>query len=685
MSSHHRVRCKRILLAGLPLLVISAAWAAPAEKAKETDSWLELGGGVVHNGNGRFGEYSNLYQSDRLFGLGAFGIDWRDGADPYRYGNLSAISGVDQLGLEAALARQGDYRIGFDYRRFEAVSREDVSTVFATRGSDHRLPPGYTGVSTAERFNTHAGVSREGAALDLLRQLGSWQISARLNSELKEGSKVSGASERFGDAALLLAPVDYRHDTLTMGAGYQAQQWLLNTRYDYSRFRNDQRALSYQNPINLNAPLRTLDTGPDNEFTRFSADGLYRLAAASQLSFYAARGDGRQNDQWLQPVLVAGQPLLDSLHARRVDTDLRLGLRAQLSPRLGYRLQWDYRDRDNRTDVIQLSPTGYSRLYDSTRQRLSLDGSYRLPQRMRLRGGVELIQMERTTTNLERFSDDADDTRLWTQLRLPAIGQLNWFVAVETTDRDSDLSAQRTAALNVTAPTQALPDYLLAGRHWQYQLQGDLPLAESLMLAASYRYLKDNFDHDFYGLHSRSSDEVSVNLSWQVRNGLALSAWGLYQDFHLAQDGREFNPTAAPTHANAPWRQQTHDSSQSTGLNLLWRINHAVEASVDYSFSDNDSSYRSRWLEDADTGEAAGTSNHLPGYGVDVQRLDAGLTWDQNHRTRYQLRYLYERFRSNDWAWGDDKFNALAFGWNSPNYDAHALLFTVKYQWDKAR
>src|SRR5690606_3061157 len=173
----------------------------------------------------------------------------------------------------------GDYRIGFDYRRTEAISREDVSSVFATRGSDHRLPSGYMNVGTAERFNTHAGVSRQGAGLDLLRQLGPWQISARLNSELKQGSKVTGASERFGDAALLLAPVDYRHDTLEMGLGYEAQQWLVNTRFYHSRFRNDQRALSYQNPINLNAPVRSLDTGPDNEFSRFSADGLYRLSA----------------------------------------------------------------------------------------------------------------------------------------------------------------------------------------------------------------------------------------------------------------------------------------------------------------------------------------------------------------------------------------------------------------------
>lgn len=686
MTSNHRKSCRKRLFAGLPLLAISVAWGATAtEKATDIQSWLELGGGVVHNGNGRFGEYSNLYQSDRLFGLAAFGIDWRDSADPYRYGNLSAISGVDQLGLEAALARQGDYRIGFDYRRFEAVSREDVNTVFATRGSDHRLPPGYTGVSSAQRFNTHAGVSREGVALDLMRQLGQWQLSARLNSELKEGSKVTGASERFGDATLLLAPVDYRHDTITLGSAYEAQQWRVNTAWYHSRFRNDQRALSYQNPINLNAPLRTLDTGPDNEFTRISADGLYRLSTTSQVSFYAAHGDGRQNDDWLQPVLVAGQPLLDSLDARRVDTDLRIGFRAQPSARLGYRLQWDYRERDNRTDVIQLSPTGYSHLYDSTRQRLALDGSYRLPKRMRLRGGVELIDIERTSKSLTRFSDDVDDTRLWAELRLPAIGQLNWSLGVETTDRDSDLSAQRTAALNVGAPSQALPDYLLAGRNWQYRLQGDLPLSDTVMATASYRYVKDDFDNDYYGLRRRTSDELSANLSWQARQNLALSLWGLYQDFHLSQDGREFNPTSAPSHANAPWRQQADDSSRSAGVNLRWRIKPALEATMDYSLSDNDSSYRSRWLEDADTGEAAGTRDRLPGVGVDVQRLQAALDWDRSPRTRYQLRYLYQRMRSSDWAWGDDKFNALAFGWNSPNYDAHALMVTVKYQWDKAR
>ncbi|MCK9564112.1 MAG: MtrB/PioB family outer membrane beta-barrel protein, partial [Bacteroidales bacterium] len=304
---------------------------------------------------------------------------------------------------------------------------------------------------------------------------------------------------------------------------------------------------------------------------------------------------------------------------------------------------------------------------------------------MRLRGGVEWASIERTTRSVTRFGDEVDSTRLWTELRLPSLGALNWSLKVEGTDRDNSLSAARRAALDVAAPSQALPDYLLGGRAWLYQLQGDMPLSDTVMAAASYRRLVDDFDNDHYGLRGRDSDELSVNLSWQASGDVAVSAWGQYQEYRLSQRGLEFNPTAAPSHANAPWRQRIKDASVGAGFNVRWQVSPVLAASVDFSHSDNDSSYRSRWLADADTGEAAGTADSLPGYAVDVQRLDAALDWDYSDRTRIRLRYLYERFRSSDWAWDDDQFNALAFAWNSPRYDAHALLVSVRYQFREGR
>ena len=666
-------------LRALPLIALTLAahaWGA----TDRLEGWVELGAGATHNGNGRFGEYRQPLQTSGLFGLGGLGLAWRDGDDPYRHGYLEAVATLDQLAFESLHARQGSYRIGFDVRQFEALSRGPVSTVFADRDGVQTLPLGYAGVGGAPRFDAHLGIRRERGSLDLMRQLGPWQLAARLASEHKEGGRAVGASERFGDAALLLAPVDQRHDSLDLDAAYQDGPWTLNLRGYHSRFGNDSRALTYANPINLAAPPRTLDLGPDNGFTRVGFDGAYRFAPTHQLSWFLSRADARQDDDFLQPLMVAGQPLLDSLDAHRVDTDLRIGLRDRPTARFGYRLQWDYRERDNRTDEVQLSPAGYAHLYDSTRRRLALDADYRLPWRMRWKGGAELRRVERTTRAFEAFRDDAEDRRLWSELRLPALGPLDWSLAVETTDRDSDLSAARRAELNLAAPVLATPDYLLAGRNWQYRLAVDLPLADSLMIAGQYRHLRDDFRNDYYGLQGRDSDEVSLSLAWQARSDLALNLWGQYQDFQLRQNGFEFHPSGAASHANARWRQYSDDRSRSAGLNLRWQVRSGLAAALEFSHAENDSSYRSRWLEAADTGEAAGTSDSLPGVGVDVTRLDASLAWDYSARTRVQLRYLYERMDSDDWAWGEAQFNALAFGWNSPRHHAHALLFTVRHR-----
>src|SRR5690606_6017939 len=336
---------------GIKALIVSLALVplpASAGQGEDVRAWLELGAGAASHGNGRFGEFREPLRDDALFGLGSPGITGRDALDPYRSVRLVAESSLPGLALDADYRRQGEYQIGFDYRHFESLSREDYTTVFPTRGTDLVLPPGYGGAAGAERFRGDAGVRRESGNLELQRQLGAWHLRADLGRDLKEGSRILGASERFGDAALLAAPIDQRHDTLDLGAQYLGEGWRVNTAWYYSSFSNDARFLSYQNPINLAAPVRTLDTGPDNEFSRVSVDGSYQFSPTRQLSWFVARGDARQNENFLQSLVVAGQPLVASLDARRVDRDLRLGYRGRVNPRLDYRLQWDYRERDNR-------------------------------------------------------------------------------------------------------------------------------------------------------------------------------------------------------------------------------------------------------------------------------------------------------------------------------------------------
>ena len=667
------------LLWSLPILACVANASEPPS-GDLTQRWMSLGIGVAENANGRFGEYSRLLQTDRVFGLGELGYRWRSGEDPYHSASLQARSTLEQLGASAELARQGNYHIGLDYRQFEAISREGYDSVYRGDTLQQSLPPGYSGPETATPFRADAGVQRQQGELSLLRHLGPWRLSAVLASEDKSGRKVAGFSERFGDAALVAVPVDQRHDTLEVTAARAAGPWSGNLGWYYSALSNDARNLTFANPVNLGAPPRSVDLGPDNTFQRLSFDGLYRLADNRHLSWFASYADARQDEGFLEPVLVEGQPLLDSLDARRVDADLRLGYRHQLSPRLGYRLKADYRDRDNRTEVIQLSADDYSHLYDRRRYRASLDARYRLGGGMSLNSGVAWQRMERTTVSREEYTDDQDTTRLWASLRLPSLGPLNWSVRVEGESRDSELSAQRLARLDVTTPSEALPEYLLEGRSWSYQLRGDLPLSPTLSLAADYRHARDSYDNDFYGLRGRDRDDVSLNLSWQASRDLAFSAWGQYRHDRLDQQGIEYGPPGRTVYANAPWRQQIRDNSAALGLTLRWQASASVEASLDLSHSDNDSSYRSRWLDDADSGEAAGSVDSLPGYGVDVQRLTGELQWAWSPRTDFSLRYRYERLNAGDWAWQRGDFTALAFGWNSPGYDAHALMVSVHHR-----
>ncbi|WP_461519949.1 MtrB/PioB family outer membrane beta-barrel protein [Porticoccus sp.] len=641
---------------------------------------VELGAGVVHTDDGHFGQYANHYQTDGLFGLGSLELYWRDANDPFLYGGLTLLSGVDQLALDVSHGRQGDYRVGVNYRAFEALTRDNISTAYANRGTEQQLPPDFTDLAGADRFNTQTGVKRERAELGLFRQLASWKFSATANSERKTGSKLTGASERFGDATLLLAPVDYTHNSLDLQAGFTGDGWALNGNSYLSWFYNHDRAHSFENPNNLSAPVRTLDTAPDNNFLLFSLDGYYQTSPLSQLSWYLARGEAQQNDDWVQPTF-SGPLMPDSLDARRVDTRFRLGFAAKPSRVFSYRLKAEYHDRNNRTDVIEFAPASYSHLYDGTRTALDLSGSYRLPGSLRLKGGAELTRIERTTKSLEKFTDDSDEQRYWLQLQMPVISRLSWSVYLEMTERDVDLSSERINALSMDMPNQALPEYLMPGRNWQYGLKGEIPIIDTLYLLGSLERQHNNFDNRFFGLQSREIDEATFTLAWQPHKTFSLNVFAVYQTVESPQEGLEFHPTGATTHANAHWRQTFDDDFYNIGFNLRWQLSPALAGTLAYSFSDNDSRYTSTWLEDTDTGEAAGTRDQLPGWGTTVQRLEAGADWQFSPRTLLKVRYLYEHFDSDDFAWQDD-FNVLGLGWRSPAYDAHGLVISASYYFE---
>lgn len=638
---------------------------------------LELGAGAVNTGEGHFGQYADLYQTDRLFGLGSLALNWRGANDGFKYGGLTLLSDVDQLALNVNHGRQGEYRVELAYRQFEALTHDDISTVFASRGGEHRLPFDFNNVSGAERFDTQTSVKRERLQVDLFRQLTRWEFSANANRERKTGGRITGASERFGDATILLAPVDYFHNTLALKAGYSGEAWVVNSNYYLSRFYNDDRVLGFENPVNRNAPVRTLDTAPDNDFLLFSLDGYYRTSPSSQFSWYLARGDARQDDAWLQP-LFTNQLVRDSLDASRLDTRMRFGFAARPTGTFSYRIKAEYHDRDNRTDIIQLSPTSYAHFNDRSRKALDISGNYRLPGSLRLKGGMEFTRMERTTKSLNTFTDDTEAQRYWLQLQMPVISRLNWSAYLETTDRHVDISPERLNALDTNMPHQALPEYLLPGRNWQLGVKGEVPITDTLHLLGSLERQRDDFDNRFFGLRSRDIDEATLTLAWHPLPVLSLNVYAVYQAVESPQEGLEFHPTGAPSHANARWRQTYDDDFLSTGVDLRWQLSSSLVGTFAYSFSDNDSRYTSIWLEDADTGELAGERDRLPGWGATVQRLEAGADWQYSSQTLLKLRYLYEYFDSQDFAWQDD-VSVLGFGWKSPSYNGHGLIVSATY------
>ena len=50
-------------------------------------------------------------------------------------------------------------------------------------------------------------------------------------------------------------------------------------------------------------------------------------------------------------------------------------------------------------------------------------------------------------------------------------------------------------------------------------------------------------------------------------------------------------------------------------------------------------------------------------------------------RTSIIVRYIYEHYHMDDWGWNDyiKAISAVAFGFDEPDYNAHALILSAGY------
>ena len=260
-----------------------------------------------------------------------------------------------------------------------ASSVADVAAVAATRPRQ-----------TIRLTRTRSGLSLEGTLLK------HWTGYAAITNEDRKGTRLWGGPMFFnfpfpsnGGALETVRPIDFRTTDLNAGLRFVGKAWRFNAVYSGSFFRNHKDTLDFESPFALYNVVGTPNVGniyqgefslePDNDYHNLRLELARSLPKNGDLSFAAAWGTMRQNDDLLAPVTCTGKggifiappadytfncadwntpaALSTQTANARIDTAL-VYAKASFRPtrRFGWHAQLRWYKEDNKTNYLSFNP-----------------------------------------------------------------------------------------------------------------------------------------------------------------------------------------------------------------------------------------------------------------------------------------------------------------------------------------
>lgn len=443
----------QLLLLGVLSALSSAAGAVDTSQWKcesckfeqGVSGTVEVGVGSVSEKSEEFGQYNGLHEKGGfLIGGGTLRSRGEDGA----YWNIDASNlGLDTRAVDAEGGKQGSYKLRFKYD--ESIHRiwDKALTPFSGSGAAAlTLPAGFVKAGTTGAMKSLAG-SLQSVEMGTQRKLlglgaswnrsSEWEYAVNFRHEKREGSILRTGGAFFVNSAQLIDPVDYVTDQVDASASYAGKKFQLKLAYYGSKFRNDNHALTWENPftqVPLPPPvfpdMGQLALPPDNQFHQVLATAGYQFNDKTRLSADIALGRMTQNDNFLPYAIGAPGLPGGSVNARAATLDAALKLSSALTDRLRLNAAYTHNDRDNQTpqaayNVVTtdmptfVGPARTNLPYSFTQDKLKLSADYRASAKLRGSVGADFDAHKRTFADVnttrehglgqDQFAPDGQD------------------------------------------------------------------------------------------------------------------------------------------------------------------------------------------------------------------------------------------------------------------------------------
>lgn len=704
IESHDQERptvvCGLLLLTLLGSFTNVSAQEAEAAPPPDTSAWvckfcvfesglegtLEGGLGYISDDSYRFGDATGLEDAGLVF-IG--NADARFRSDESLNWTLSARDlGLASRALRLEAGRPGRFEFDLGYRELPKLRSDTSQSPFRGEGSEVlSLPAGWTtGSSTAAMPDLNASLQ----AADLRFERQRLDLGAVFNTSTRSDYRVryrrdrrSGTEAMGGTfltkATLLPKPVDDVTEQLELSSTLTLANWQLRTAYHGSFYKNDDAALTWQNPydpLSPGADQGRLALAPDNHShqlsTALAVQALPRTSLTGQLVFGRLLQDESLVPATINPNLPAALPRANS--GGRVDTlnaTVRAGTRLTSSIRLN--LEYRYRDRDNvtpraqypqvQTDVFAANAR-VNRPYRFTDQAFKLSVGHRLPVGGRIAAGYDHETHRRSLQSVDRSEENTAWLR--SDFQLQAMSDLEFRVARSRRDGPAP------HPIDATAPPEnprqrhfnlADRDRTVARLHWSSLLE------DRVSVGAGADYALDQYSSTEVGLTEGRDFNVSADLAFTPTPERAITASLGHGQIRSAQAGSQ-------TFSAADWRADSRDNSDTLSLNFEQRnLLAALDLSASYSFM------QSRGETVLDNG---GQINSFPDLKTRLQGLGLSACYRLREQVSLQLGLRHEQYWADNWQLdGVDAAtvpNLLAMDLEAPDYRVNLVYLSLIWQ-----
>lgn len=599
----------------------------------------------------------------------------------------------------------------------------------ATASASTGLMPNLVG--SMQSFNIET--QRKSLALGLTKLLpGDWDVGVNFKHETKQGNRliggVFGTSGGNPRAAVLPEPVDYITRQFDVIARYTTDKLQVQLTYFGSLFDNKKQSLVFQNAYANGAStwgnaavgypngFGQIGLPPDNQAHQIGASLGYMFTKDTRVAGNLSIGRNTQNESFLPYTVNAGltSPIAlprSSLNGKVLTTHLDMKLTSKLTPKLNLVAAYRLDDRSNKTPQALYNYIGgdaanqvaagaasdrirYNLPGSSKKQQVDVELDYRLTAHTKVKVGYEADWVKKT---FEAISSEREQTLK---------GDVHHHFSESTSGGVSYANSKRmTSSYDASAPffatfTPAFIGTMVAGQQWDNNpFQRKFFLAPRIrdkaraflnfepipkldvQLAAEFK--GDNYIDSYYGLKRTRGLGEHFDANYVVSDALTVRA------FVSADQTRNFEKSntlsagcgggkANPTAPGCEWGANLTDRGLTAGFGMKYKPAAKYELGFDYT--------QAAWTGQTVMNAAAALTQPtaLPDNTTKLHRIDLFGRYELEKDLAMNVKYIYERYRSTDWAIDGVLANTMAnvIGTNqtSPNYSVHAIGVSLSYQ-----